>query len=645
MGVALSLFLTAFAASPGDTLVLPQARALRDTAPSDPSRQVISEYDLRRSPNLADALKSVPGFRVRAQAGLGGYAETWFRGTDARQIAVYLDDIPLTSSLEPAADLGRMPALMIAGMEVDKGAAGGDPEGAAASIRLSSFATGNLPVTVTGRVSSFGGREAALAAKTGSGPRGLYLSAGAAAARNDYPYPSDNGTGFNGGDDGRPVMENNGYYGGFFNLAWREQGESGSFRALGVSAGAYRKRYPGLFAASPRAYTDREDLALHGGFDRERPGAFLRAFSGAATARFSADAYRDPGKTLGYRSFALDRSLGFYSASLGLTARAPAAFFLDLGSRADYEESDSRAAEGFQPYSAPDAKRISAEPYARLRRSWGAFSAAAEGLVEWAHEESEKVIGSISEPRPQPFNRDAVGSTRRLSLGWDAGAFGRWTAEGQRLQRLPSLFERLGDNNGIQKNLDLEPQEVEGYSLAGEITAGPARLIGGPFLQINRKPIRLAPLGGGSFLRFVNGADYSSLGWETRCDAGGARWHAGEAVTLALPRILAGRGSLSGNAPAYASAVESLAEASLSPLPGAWIDIDWEYRTAYYPSDLDLAGTRRSPESLLGLGLRWGKRRIEAAARADNITDENYQDFAYSPKSGRRFSFQVSIKP
>lgn len=657
MGVASTFFLCAFAAAdpaaggarqqaqaPGDTLVLPQARAERTLA-SDPGRVVVSEADLHRGLNLAEALKAVPGFRVRAQSGLGGYAETWFRGTDGRQITVYLDDVPLTSSLEPAADLGRISPLMIREMIVEKDAGPGDPDGGAAAIRLSTVPLGSSPVTVTGRLSSFGGREGALGAKAGRGPWALYLSGGAVSAENDFPYPSDNGTTFNGSDDARPVMENNAFRDGWGSLAWRREGEAGSFGALGISADIQRKRYPGIYTSVSRAYTDRGEISLHGGFADARPEGALARLSGAASARFSSDAYRDPGRTLGYRSYALDRSMRFFSAAAGAELRAPSAFTLELGSRAGYETSDSRSSEGFLPYSAPDAERLSVEPFARLRRSRGRWSAAAEGIVEWARENSETVAGTIGAPEPEPYSHDAVGATGRISLAWDGGAFGRWKAEAERLQRLPSLFERLGDNNGVRKNMDLEPQEVEGYSLAGEIAAGPARFTGGPFLQINRKPVRLAPLGAADFLHFVNGADYAALGWETRCDAEGPRWRAGESVTLTLPRILAGQGSLSGNMPAYASALESLADVSFSPLPTLWLDLDWEYRTPYYPGDLNLAGTRREAESLIGAGVRWRKRRIEAGLRADNLLGAYYQDFAYSPESGRRFAFQISMNP
>src|SRR5687768_5086153 len=65
-------------ASPPDTSELPEARVRADR-PRAAGTQVLTLEDIRRRDNLADALKSVPGFRIRRQAGLGGYSEAWFR--------------------------------------------------------------------------------------------------------------------------------------------------------------------------------------------------------------------------------------------------------------------------------------------------------------------------------------------------------------------------------------------------------------------------------------------------------------------------------------------------------------------------------------------------------------------------------------
>lgn len=636
-----------------DTAELPVSRT-RASSAATPGVQVLTLEDLLRRENLAEALKSVPGFRIRSQGGLGGYSEAWFRGSDGRQISVYLDGVPLNSSLDPSMDLGKIPLLMIREMEVDRGGMGadGDPEGGAAAIRLSTLPLGNAPVSIAGRLSSFGGQEAALAGKAGSGNSAVYLGAGAQAARNGYPFPSDNGTRYQGGDDSRVEMSNNAYAGRYLAMAWHDHGGGGRLKALSIRYDSHRKEYPGIYTDDSRAFTDHEELVAHARLLDSLPLPLVQGLSLGAMARFASDGFRDPDRSLGYASYSLDRESRLFSASLGLSARLPAGAGLRLGSRAGYEESDSREEEGFQEYPSPDARRFFAEPTVSLTAPLGrGVSARADGVQTLELLESENVGGIAGMRAPMPFERDAGGRTLRLAFAWQGDgahrggfALAGLSAEAEAVERLPALYEILGDNNGVMKNMNLGQQKTYGASLEAVLLAGPLRAVAGPFYQLTRGPIRLAPRGATNFLHFVNGADYRSLGWETRLDAGGRRWRIGDAFTASLPENLPG-GRAAGLRPAYASHVENLADLSISFLPDLWMDVDWEFRTPYYPNDLNLRGTHRPAESLLGAGLRYRKRRLEAAIRGDNLGDEHYRDFAYSPKSGRRFSFRLSMNP
>lgn len=636
-----------------DTAELPATRS-RASAAARPGVQVLTLEDLLRRENLAEALKSVPGFRIRGQGGLGGYSEAWFRGSDGRQISVYLDGVPLNSSLEPSTDLGKIPSLMIREMEVDRGGmgAGADAEGGAVAIRLSTLPLGNAPVSVAGRLSGFGGQEAAMAGKAGSGNSAVYLGAGVQAARNGYPFPSDNGTLYQQGDDSRVEMRNNAYAGRYLALAWNDHGDGGRLKALSVRYDAHRKEYPGIYTDDSRAFTDHEEIVAHARLLDSLPLPMVQGFSLGALARFGTDGFKDPARTLGYASYSLDRESRLFSGSLGLSARLPAGAELRLGSRAGYEESDSREEEGFREYPSPDAGRYFAEPSLVFTAPLGnRLSARAEGLHTRELLKSENVGGIAGLRVPVPFEREADARTLRLGLAWQGDEAGRRrialagiSAEAEAVERLPALNEILGDNNGVMKNMNLGRQATYGASLEAVLLAGPLRAVAGPYFQLTRGPIRLVPKGASNFLHFVNGADYRSYGWETRLDAGGLRWRVGDAFTASLPVNLPG-GRAAGLRPAYASHVENLADLSVSFLPDLWMDLDWEFRSPYYPNDLNLRGTHRPAESLLGAGLRYRKRRLEAAIRGDNLGDEHFRDFAYSPKSGRRFSFRLSMNP
>ena len=640
-----------------DTTELPLSRS-RAAVAAKPGVLVLSLEDLRRRENLAEALKSVPGFRVRSQAGLGGYSEAWFRGSDGRQISIYLDGVPLNSSLEPSADLGKIPFLMIREMEVDKGGASaeGGPEGGAVAIRLSTLPLGNAPISLTGRLSGFGGQEAALAAKTGSGNSAIYLSAGVQAAKNGYPFPSDNGTAYQGGDDARMVMRNNAYAGRYFALAWQDHGGAGH-KALSVRYDSHRKEYPGIYTDASRAATDHEEILVDARIADSLPLSWVQGVSAGAMARFASDGFRDPEKTLGYSSFSLDRESRIFTGHLGLSSRLPAGAGLSgaglrLGSRVGYEESESREPPGFREFPSPDARRFFGEPYLGITAPLGRGAAARiEGIYTRELLESENVTGIGGNRVPVPFEREADARTLRMGLSWQAEhlapsgfRMSGISAEAEAVERLPALSEILGDNNGVVKNMNLGEQTTYGASLEAVFLAGPLRAVTGPFYQLTRAPIRLAPRGATNFLHFINGADYRSMGWEVRLDAQGRRWRAGNALTAGLPENLPG-GRAAGLRPAYASHLENLADLSFSFLPALWLDLGWEFRTPYYPNDLNLAGTHRPSESLLGAGLHYRKRRLEAAVRGDNLGNEYYRDFAYSPKSGRRFSFSLSMNP
>lgn len=646
------------ASAPGDTAVLPAARARAAGGPATvPGVQALSVEVLARHQNLADALKAVPGFRVRTQSGLGGYAETWFRGSDGRQLSVYLDGMPLNSSLDPAVDLGKIPVLSIRGMEVDKGGFGSQagPEGGLAAIRLSTFPLGSAPVSVTGRLSSFGGQEAALAAKAGSGNAAFHLDAGVDGARNDHPFPTDNGTLYVGSDDFGDRMRNNAYAARRLGLAWRRSGSGGRLLAVGARWDDHRKEYPGLYTGGSKAYTAGEDLHLHADWRDTLPLGPLRGFSLGALGRATSDGFRDPGKTLGFRTFSLDREGRLLSASAALLADLPRKARLRLGARAGWEESRSEETEEFREWQPPDAARSFLEPSAALEAPLfkedgiGALRARAEAV--WTREalETRDRVGLASSRSEVPLERTDWARTLRAGMAWTPEAhaagprFAGFLAEWESVERFPVFHEILGDNNGVQKNLGLRPQATYGASLEASAAWGSVRVTGGPFWQHGRDPIRLGPLGASNFLRFGNGVAWRSYGLEARLDASGARWRLGNALTAARPAVLAG--SAAGNLPAWHSRIENLADLSVSPLPSLWLDADLEFRSAYHPDDLNLPGTRRPPESVAGAGVRWRRKRLEASLRADNLGDSHYRDFAYSPKSGRRYAFRLSMNP
>lgn len=72
---------------------------------------------------LADALRLVPGLSLRTTGGLGGATGVSLRGVGADNVALVLDDLPLTSASFGPPDLGLFPLEGLAAVEVYRGSA------------------------------------------------------------------------------------------------------------------------------------------------------------------------------------------------------------------------------------------------------------------------------------------------------------------------------------------------------------------------------------------------------------------------------------------------------------------------------------------------------------------------------------------
>ncbi|HEX2613095.1 MAG TPA: TonB-dependent receptor, partial [Fibrobacteria bacterium] len=275
-----------------DTLDLPDSRARATlVTPSSSERHRLEGEALRRFATLEDALASLPGFRVRAQDGLGGYSELRFRGARASQIEITVDGARLGGDGDSPTDLGRWPLLWFSSLEAGAATEGSDP-GALATIDLSTRAGHDSGgAALRARIGSFGAVEAALSAQ-GSATGGWSWSAGAQgqSARNDYRFFSDNSTLYNTTDDGTWRMENNAWNSRGLRASARREvpGESQVFSALWLET---RKEYPGLFPSEARAFGTRSEWLAAWRMDRTESDAW--GWSARAQARGAEDGYRD----------------------------------------------------------------------------------------------------------------------------------------------------------------------------------------------------------------------------------------------------------------------------------------------------------------------------------------------------------------
>lgn len=651
-----------------DTLDLPsaQTRGVRSPAPESGVHRLAGAA-LRRFATLEDALSSLPGFRVRRAGGLGGYSELSFRGARASAVEVYVDGARLNQDGDGAPDLSKWPSLWFTSLEARTGLdLRGARPGTLARIDLSTRS--DHAAEAHARAASFSVFETAAALRGGPGSAASEkksawwrwnIGVEGQTARNDHRYFDDNGTSFNRDDDAVRHMENNGYWSrGARGSLQRETAESR--QAVSLLWLDSRKEYPGSTGTAgggaAEAYTRRGDWL--GSWRLEHFGGAAPWEAGVQARRFD-DAYHDPAQTLGYLSFEDARTS--LSVEADARARLHAAEFsgggVDWtpGLRLRAESIEPKAEPFTQPLTSPSLRRGEAQIGSTLegvffRNAFRHASAvldlrgtALRVIADGARPFPDTGYGRIKDVNRFPLAARGEGrwNTARQSVGWTA-----------RLeQRAPSSGEILGDNNGVKGNRDLRAETTLGASAdhslqrarsAPDILAGyDARLQTTVFWNLYHNPIRLGGYGSSSFLRYVNAADYSARGVECAGHAEGRRVEG--TLSLTLQKASIDEGVYAGNRPAYQSDAEAHAEVFWKPLAGARLGPLLDYRSAYDPADANIPDARRPAEWEWGAHASLEHRGWRASLDARNLTDRQYRDFAYSPRSGRNLSFTLSL--
>jgi iron complex outermembrane receptor protein len=185
--VALAVGAAAAAASPESIVI---------TAERPPSRAMppVAELDeqqlLERQPRTAaDAVKALPGVSVRTNS--RGETIAQVRGSEERQTQLFLDGAPLAVPWDGRADIGLVPAGLIASVRATKGAVPIEygTNAVAGAIDLRTRSGGAAGVRAMGGVGSLDFAEAAAVATLAAGPLDLTLAA-AALTRDAEPVAS-----------------------------------------------------------------------------------------------------------------------------------------------------------------------------------------------------------------------------------------------------------------------------------------------------------------------------------------------------------------------------------------------------------------------------------------------------------------------
>ncbi len=165
------------------------------------------EPGTRPADGLSEVIARTPGATVRSIGGLGQFGAVSLRGSSPQQVAVFLDGVPIGSSVAGLVDLGSIPLDGLARVEIYRGhvpvAFGSAAIGGAIDL-VGAPAWRRGGMTIHGGLGSFGARESRVSLRGPLGARGRSAGAitvGYAGATGDFAFADDGGTPDLGGDD------------------------------------------------------------------------------------------------------------------------------------------------------------------------------------------------------------------------------------------------------------------------------------------------------------------------------------------------------------------------------------------------------------------------------------------------------------
>jgi iron complex outermembrane receptor protein len=206
----------AFWPPPYDTVdvVAPRPYAAERVAPVRGFIQVVPlGADAPANADLGDLLDRAAGVSVRRYGGLGSMSLASVRGGSPAQVQIYIDDVPLSTASDAAANLALLPVRLFDRVEVTSGPlAGGSEDAAVGSIRLFSPARFDAPLRLRASAGSFGTTSFSAAGGVGHGAFSILAAGGRLASRGDYPYLDRGGTRLESSDDRIVRRSNNAFH-------------------------------------------------------------------------------------------------------------------------------------------------------------------------------------------------------------------------------------------------------------------------------------------------------------------------------------------------------------------------------------------------------------------------------------------------
>ena len=450
------------------------APSYRSTVRGPVPQTVVTNIDATqpsaRLVSVADLLEGQSGVFIKSRGGLGSFTSVSIRGSDANEVAILVDGMPLTRAAAGAIDLSALSVAGLERVEVWRGVPPIEfgPEAVGGAINLVTRRGSLVPelrLAVGG--GSFGAR-AASAGWSGS-DHGLRIDLSAAynGATGDFSYYDTAGTLFNQSDDRISVRRNNGFDQGAVDAT-----VAGRHWRLGTHGYIKQQGAPGVGLSGAESLHARllSARALADGDVDGRAGAWLWRVS----------------SSLLYERLGFDNPLGEMAGPYGPNVS--------------------------------EAHALSEGLYARARAAWGRHQrwlllADVRGEERWPYDllypsqsggASERLIGGVgvedelrffaerltvtaglrldgdydrlSAPMAHLLPSSHVEPTGRVTARLEAARWLTLRAAAGRFVRFPTLLELFGDGAFVLPTLTLQPEKAWAGDVGGTLR-GATRLV------------------------------------------------------------------------------------------------------------------------------------------------------------------------
>lgn len=422
---------------------------------------VLAGADLRRTyTSPTAALADQPGLAVMRTGGVGSPAHLMVRGSTADQVAVAIDDVPLSNADGAPFDLSDLPLSAVERLEVYRGATPAwlGPQSMGGALRILLRKARGTSGEFSAAMGSFGTRQL----EGGLGWQGDRASALLGArwlgTNGDFAYRQDPGTAYLASDDLSKTRQNNDLtrLGGTLAADWRLNDRwtaylryLGAGSELGVPGAAL---YPALHA---RYEQNRQLLALQA--VRQAAGAagrwLLSVHSSGAWTQTD-----DRAGELGLAWHARQRVAGAgataaWEGPLSRTGRVAVDGQARLAGQAAAVDGEDL----LRGEARPRSWRTSAALTAALPVRIGDLTVTPAGGAEW-------IAQSLLDARQYPFEWTEVSSGQ--APPWHAALSAQWQPQpgwvlhssARRAVRLANLQELFGDSAVVRGNARLRPE-------------------------------------------------------------------------------------------------------------------------------------------------------------------------------------------